>query len=219
MAKDAVIHGPYKQQGRQLRSGNPFRSIKESMVSRAPGIRAAQSYLSSPKAPAITSTERRVSTRPSGGNRRVRDTLIKYGVDLQRRPMHSERSGPRSFSKYERGRLLDRSTFKHAKDITRQTTPNPIGRANAGKYLRNKAVAQGLGQIGKKSALSTVGRVAKKLIAGGGAAGLATQAFDLGTGVLAISRAKREEQEAKMGTAMIRSAMKERRKPKVVKMD
>jgi hypothetical protein len=233
-SKFAVIHGPYKQQGRQLRSGNPFRSIKESMISRAPGVRAAQAYLSNPKPPAITNVERRVSTRPTGGNRRSTDLAVDRHIGGMRKPKSIERSGPRSFSKVERSILLERSTndieglrskgvdarptFKHAKDITRRTTPNPIGRANAGKYLRNKAITHGLGQLTKKGAVSTVGNVAKGLLKGS-AGGLATTALELGTGVLAISRAKREEREAKIGTAMIRSAMKERRKPKIVKMD
>lgn len=153
---DAIVHGPIKQKGKTLRSGAPFRSIRESMVSRTPGMRAALRY--STPLPDIDSDRRQSPPRPSGG-----------------------------------------------------------------KYLRNKAATQGLAQVGRKALGSTIGRVAGRvargIFAGGTAVGLATEALDLGANVMALERAKREERDAKMGTAMIRSAMKERRKPKVVKMD
>ena len=60
--------------GSTTRSGAPMRSIKESLVNRGPGERAAQSYLNpSTSKPSIFNT--RTSPRLSGGNRRAGDVI------------------------------------------------------------------------------------------------------------------------------------------------
>jgi len=170
------------------------------------------------------SEERRTNTRPTSGTRRTGDTITR--VIGRSGPRVIERSGPRSFSTLERRRLADVTydanpdmraydTPKKLKsDITRLTTRNPIGRANAGKYLRNKAVTRGLVNMTKNAGTGMVGR--HRFPVG---AGLIGTAAELGYGVLKLHSLKKQEQDAKLGTRMIKDAMKQRRKTKVLKMD
>lgn len=156
------VHGP-KDKGRTLRSGAPMRSIKESMISRAEGQRAAENYTAVPRQPAAEIRSSRVYSGPSSGSRRMGDyvsmklgtkgTVADWGGTINAGPGMPKRftSGPRNFSPNERNRMAWR-TQGSQKDVRRLTTPNPVGRLGASKYLKAKAVAEGLGEGVKKAA-------------------------------------------------------------------
>ena len=189
--------------------------------------------------------------KPSGGNRRAGDTVsvekthsqlrkswqehYKSGKPMsqwekpasgQVRPKAAARSGPRSFSKMERNRLLARSTrdigsgpgpvWKEPKDITRMTSSNPIGRANAGKYLRNKAIAKGLANMTKGQ--GTLGRIAStaKNIVTQSVPALVTIGIEGAYGTVETGRMKYKENQAKMGTAVLKAGIRAAKVKKVI---
>lgn len=173
--------------------------------------------------------DRRERTRPLSPGRRTGD-IQKVGEGRRAwlshrasgRPMSEFRMpvNPKASDRYFRRQGLGAATKPRVANLRplRSIKENLVNRA-PGIKAAESYLGAAKNTLAKKAAGSTVSRIAKSVFKGGTAVGLATTALDLGTGLLAIERAKREERDAKMGTAMIQSAMRQKRKPKVVKMD
>ena len=167
----------------RLASGAPARSIKENLVNRGPGERAAKAYVSGEHAAKIPSAR---IDRPTSGSLRKTDVVHtvtpkrKIQIPAVNAPKRM-RSGPRSFSKDEVRRVSavgEKARWRTAENISyaktggslnyekdwlkprraRTTQPNPVGRMAAGKYLKTKATSEGLATIGKKIVTSGAGR-------------------------------------------------------------
>lgn len=185
LAKYAQRPNRSRTEGGTTGSGAPMRSIRENLVNRGPGTRAATNYLSgqpAAKLPAIR------NERSSSGSRRAGDAV--NIVNPQRKISFLDvnapkrmRSGPNSFSKDDTQRIAhvaERARFRTAEDISyaktggslnyendwvkppkkRVTQANPVGRLAAAKYLNRPKAEVGL----LKTIAKTAGRVGARII-------------------------------------------------------